>query len=73
MALPSCVLPSATISGESTEFGNVLPIFCVPPYGHSANGIGGEDCGVGGQAASGRLPAGACGSAGATPLPHSSS
>ena len=73
MSLPTPVLAIATISGLSTEFGRVVPMFTVPPYGHSVNGIGGLDCGVGGQTASERRPGGAEGSEGATPLPHSSS
>jgi hypothetical protein len=62
MALPSSVLPSATISGLSTAFGRVIPMLVDPPYGHSVKGMGGEVCGASGQPA--RRDGGALGSAG---------
>ena len=51
--------------------GLVTPIVVVPPYGHSVNGIGGVDWGVGGHTESERRLGDALGSLGATACPHS--
>ncbi len=68
--LPASVLPSAAISGLSTEFGRLTPSVVVPPYGHSLNGIGGVVSGVARHPA--MRPGGAMGSTGALSMPQSS-